>query len=68
MLADSREISSQRPSPEQCHEVGYRPSGRVMQPGGFAVYGSVTGRQVGSRICPPPPYRMWVQLQETLLG
>jgi hypothetical protein len=49
--------------------VTYFPGGLGNQ-GVFAVYGSVTGKQVGYRIVPPhtPPCRMWVQLQEILQG
>jgi hypothetical protein len=70
MLEVSGEISSKALSPNLCQEMGFYPLGGLCNQGFFfAVCGSVTGKQVGYRICHPwPPYRMWVQLQETLQG
>jgi hypothetical protein len=73
MLADSGEISSQSPDPNQCQETDYVPPGGLcMQPGFFCGMWGFCQLQENKLVTvfatPPPPYRMWVQLQEVLQG
>jgi hypothetical protein len=49
MLADTEDVS-QSPESDLCQEMGNSLSGRVLQPGGFLVYRSVTGKQICYRI------------------
>jgi hypothetical protein len=46
-----REIISQSPKPQSVWGEGFYPSGGLCNQGIFAAYGSVTGKQVGYRIC-----------------
>jgi hypothetical protein len=63
MLADSGEIVSQTPEPRSVSGDGLYTLWEGYETRGVLQY---TGKQVDHRICPPPPYRMWLQLQKTL--